>query len=159
MDRISKAGNLSGQRISAMEAVLRRNDDELENMLQQHGENLNRIAERGAHTIERNMERVLLTAWLRPIVIGLLIFLGIFAGSWGLMHWLSSNIRARLEIRSELDAEIVEQRLTLQQLQETTWGVRFHEAEEGRFLVLPRGTVPATGWTVDDQLAVKLLSE
>ena len=159
MDKISKAINLSGQRMSAMEAQLRRIDDEAEGKLRQHGENLNRIAEREAHTIERNMGRVLLTAWLRPIVVGLLIFLGIFVGSWGLMHWLSSNIRARLEIRAELDAEIAEQRLTVQQLQETTWGVRFHEAEEGRFLVLPQGTVPATGWTVDDQLAVKLLSE
>ena len=159
MDKISKAINLSGQRMAAMEAQLRRIDDEAEGKLRQHGENLNRIVKREAHTIERNLERVLLTAWSRPIVIGLLIFLGIFVGSWGLMHWLSSNIRARLEIRAELDAEIAEQRLTVQQLQETTWGVRFHEAEEGRFLVLPKGTVPTTGWTVDDQLAVKLLSE
>ena len=159
MDKISKAINLSGQRMSAMEEQLQRIDDGVESKLQQHGENLNRIVTREAHTIERNMERALLTAWSRPIVMGLLLLLSICGGSWGLMHWLSSNIRARLEIRAELGAEIAEQRLTVQQLQETTWGVRFHEAEEGRFLVLPRGTVPATGWTVDDQLAVKLLSE
>ena len=159
MDKISKAVNLSGQRMSAMEEQLRRIDDGVESKLRQHGENLNRIVTREARTIERNMERALLTAWSRPIVMGLMLLLSICGGSWGLMHWLSSNIRARLEIRTELGAEIAEQRLTVQQLQETTWGVRFHEAEEGRFLVLPRGTVPATGWTVDDQLAVKLLSE
>lgn len=159
MDKISKAINLSGQRMSAMEEQLQRIDDGVESNLRQHGENLNRIVTREARTIERNMERALLTAWSRPIVMGLLLLLSICGGSWGLMHWLSSNIRARLEIRAELGAEIAEQRLTVQQLQETTWGVRFHEAEEGRFLVLPRGTVPATGWTVDDQLAVKLLSE
>ena len=159
MDKISKAINLSGQRMSAMEEQLQRIDDGVESNLRQHGENLNRIVTREARTIERNMERALLTAWSRPIVMGLLLLLSICGGSWGLMHWLSSNIRARLEIRAELGAEIAEQRLTVQQLQETTWGVRFHEAAEGRFLVLPRGTVPATGWTVDDQLAVKLLSE
>ena len=37
--------------------------------------------------------------------------------------------------------------------------MRFQEAENGRFLVLPQGTVPATGWTVDGQPAVKLSSE
>ena len=101
----------------------------------------------------------LLKAWARPIVVGLLILLGICGGSWGLTQWLSSGIQARLQIRSELEAEIIEQRLTVQQLQETTWGVRFHEEENGRFLVLPQGTVPVTGWTVGGQLAVKLSSE
>ena len=57
------------------------------------------------------------------------------------------------------ESEIAEQRLTVQHLQETTWGVRFHEEENGRFLVLPQGTVPATGWTVGGQPAVKLSSE
>ena len=122
-------------------------------------ENLISIAKREAHTIERIMAMGLLKAWLRPIVVGLLILLGICGGSWGLTQWLSSGIQARLQIRSELEAEIIEQRLTVQQLQETTWGVRFHEEENGRFLVLPQGTVPATGWTVGGQPAVKLSSE
>ena len=79
-------------------------------------------------------------------MVGLLIFLGICGGSWGLPQWLSSGIPARLQIQSELEAEMAEQRITVQQLQETTWGVRFHEEENDRFLVLPQGTVPATGW-------------
>ena len=53
-------------------------------------------------------------------MVGLLILLGICGGSWGLPQWLSSGIQARLQIRSEWEAEIAEQRLTVQQLQETT---------------------------------------
>ena len=74
------------------------------------------------------------------------------------MQWLASGIPACLQIRSEWEAEMAEQRLTIQQLQETTWGVRFQEAENGRSLVLPQGTEPATGWTVDGQPAVRLSS-
>ena len=85
--------------------------------------------------------------------------LGICGGSWGLTQWLSNNIQNLIETRSELQAEIEEQRRSVQQLQETTWGVRFQEAENGRSLVLPQGTVPATGWTVGGQPAVKLSSE
>ncbi len=30
-------------------------------------------------------------AWLRPLVVGMSLFIGICGGSWGTMHWLSRS--------------------------------------------------------------------
>ena len=90
-------------------------------------------------------------------MVGLSVLLGICGGSWALTQWLSSTIQSQIRTRTTLAAEIETQRATLQQLQDQTWGVRFHEGDNGRFLVLPSGTMPDTGWTVGERSAVKLL--
>ena len=35
--------------------------------------------------------RMVLRPWLRPLVVGLSLSLGICGGSWGAMHWLSQT--------------------------------------------------------------------
>ena len=40
----------------------------------------------------RWMNAALWGAWLRSVVAGVCLFLGILAGSWGLTRWLSNNI-------------------------------------------------------------------
>ena len=82
---------------------------------------------------------ILLTAWLRPLVVGLTLFLTISGGSWGLTHWLAASIRSRIE--------------------ETTWGVALLEIGGERFAVLPDGTLADPPWTVDGRPALKLPSE
>ena len=107
----------------------------------------------------QHMNSTLWWAWFRSVSVGVMLFLGICVGSWGLTRWLSSNIQNLIETRAELQAEIEEQRRSVERLQETTWGVWFHEEQNERYLVLPAGTEPKTGWTVDGQPAVKLSSE
>ena len=43
------------------------------------------------------MRELLLKAWLRPLVVGLAHWLGIFGGSWATMRWLSRSIQNRVE--------------------------------------------------------------
>ena len=90
----------------------------------------------------RRVNKALTKAWLRPVVVGLSLFLGILGGSWGLTRWLSSNIESLIETRGALSAEIERQQRTVERLKETTWGVVLFENEQGtRFVVLPEGTL------------------
>ena len=138
----------------------------IQNELKKLSENLNRIVKRELNTIESNtktwsgrLSAAALKAWSRPIGVGLLLFLGICGGSWGLTRWLSNNIQNLIETKAELQLDIKEQRQTVERLKETTWGVYLRKGEKGRFLVLPKGMKPQTGWTVGGRPAVKLSSE
>ena len=81
---------------------------------------------------------------------------GVAIGATGLTAWLGADIRTKIEDRASLDVDIVQARETLRAIEEGTWGVQFHELSNGRFLVLPEGVEPLTGWTVGDRTAVKL---
>lgn len=97
-----------------------------------------------------------LKSWIKPVATALSLLLGIFCGSWALTLWFSSGIRDQLEIRADLARQIREQEDTLARIEARTWGVTFLEDKEGRFLILPPGVKPATGWTVGNKNAVKL---
>ena len=102
----------------------------------------------------------LLRAWLRPLMVGVVISLGIFGASWGLMQWLSSRVQNLLETQETLQLGIAQQQRDLEQLQAQTWGVWLHEEDGMRYVVLPRGTFNED-WpvTVGGQPAVRLSSE
>ena len=129
-------------------------------------ENSRRVARNALSTIERDTEQatgrmreLLLRAWLRPFVVGLGLWLGIFGGGWATMRWLSGSIQARIERITALDYDIDEARRTLAQLEADTWGVALLEIEGERIVVLPAGTLDHTGWTWRDRPAVKLSGE
>ena len=108
----------------------------------------------------RRMNAALWRPWLRSVAVGVCLFLGILAGSWGLTRWLSNNIQNLIETKAVFQVEIEEQRRTVERLKETTWGVVLHEGEEGRkFVVLPKGTLDYPPWTVGGRPAVPLSSE
>ena len=108
----------------------------------------------------RWMNAALWGAWLRSVVVGVCLFLGICVGSWGLTRWLSNSIENLIETKAVLQMEIKEQRRSVERLKETTWGVVLHEGEEGRkFVVLPAGSLPNPPWTVGGRPAVPLFSE
>ena len=128
------------------------------------------IVQRELATIERDIQRgsqrlrtAALSAWTRPVVIGLLLLLGICGGSWGLLQWQSSRVQRLLETQEALRFAIANEQQALDQLQAQTWGVWLHEAEDGtRHVVLPAGTFSRDvewPWTVRGQPAVPLLSE
>ncbi len=71
----------------------------------------------------RQRRELLLKAWLRPLIVGLGLWLGIFGGGWATMHWLSRSIQDRIETLAEVNLRIERARETLAEMEETTWGV------------------------------------
>ena len=130
------------------------------------GENLRAVANGALRTIEGDteasvarMRAMLLNAWLRPLVVGLSLFLGFSGGSWGLMQWLSASIQSQIETLAMLEVRIDQARETLVEIEDTTWGVTLREIDGERFLVLPDGALEDPPWTVGGRPALKLSSE
>ena len=87
--------------------------------LERLGANSRRVASNTLRTIERDtaaatgrMRSLLLNAWLRPLLVGLSLWLGICGGSWATVQWLSTRIQARIQTVAALDLEIEEARRT-----------------------------------------------
>ena len=127
-------------------------------------ENSRRVVKNALSTIERDteeatgrMRELLLKAWLRPLIVGLSLWIGICAGSWATMHWLSRSIQDRTV--AGLGRDIEEARRTLAQLEVDTWGLVFHEIGGERFVVVPDGAIADPPWRVDDRPALKLSNE
>ena len=136
------------------------------NELERLAENSRRVARSALRSIERDTEEatgrmraLLLKAWLRPLVVGLSLWLGIFGGSWATMHWLWTGIQSRIEMAVDLDLRIEEARQTLTQMEVDTWGIVLSEINGERFVVLPFGTLDNPAWTVRDRPTVKLSRE
>jgi len=130
------------------------------------GENLRAVANDALRTIEGDTVAmvgrthvILLNAWLRPLVIGLSLFLAFSGGNWGLMHWLSTRIQSRIETLATLHVRIEQGRETLAEIEDTTWSVTLREIDGERFVVLPDGTLDDPPWTVGVRPALKLSSE
>ncbi len=149
-----------------MEADRRQIEETAARELERLGENLSAVASSALRSIEADtaaaterMRALLLKAWMRPLVVGLSLSLGISGGSWATMHWLSRSIELRIEALATLNRQVEEARWTLAEIEETTWGVTLREIDGERFVVLPFGTLDNPPWTVRDQSAVKLSRE
>ena len=134
--------------------------------LRRLGESLNGVASDALHSIEDDMAAstgrmhvLLMRAWLRPLVMGLSLFLGISGGSWATMHWLSASIESRIRTVAVLNVNIKQARETLAQMEQTTWGVTLREIDGERFVVLPAGSLDNPPWRVGGRPAVMLSSE
>ena len=130
------------------------------------GESLRGVAESALRTIETDttawtgrMSALLLRAWVRPLVIGLSLSVGICGGSWAAMRLLWTAIEWKVETLAALTVDIEEARQTLTEIEEATWGLELREIEGERFVVLPAGTPDRPLWTVGGQPALKLSSE
>ena len=128
-----------------------------------NGRILDKLRRTEAETEKGNgrMHGLLRRAWLRPLVIGLSLFLGICGGSWGLLQWQSSRLQRLLETQETYRRGIAQEQRALDQLQSQTWGVWLHEDTDAtRYVVLPMGTLGET-WpvTVLGQPAIRLSSE
>ena len=134
--------------------------------LRRLGESLSAVASGALRSIEadtaawtRRMRGLLTRGWLRPLVVGLSLSLGICGGSWAAMHWLSTNIQHRIETWAAVNVEIERAHETLAEIEETTWGVPLREIDGERFVVLPDGTLSNPTWTVGGRPAVRLSKE
>ena len=166
MERASNANDLTERLRGRLENERREIEEVTASELERLAENSRRVVRNALSTIEADtaeatgrMRAMLLRAWLRPFVVGLGLWLGIFGGGWATMQWLSRSIQARIERVAEPDYDINEARRTLAQMEVDTWGVALLEIEGERVVVLPAGTLDNTGWTSRDRPAVKLSRE
>ena len=134
--------------------------------LERLGENSRRVARNALRSIERDteeaagrMRELLLKAWLRPLIVGLGLWLGIFGGSWATMQWLSRSIQDRIETLGEMDVRTEWAREMLAEIEETTWGVELLESSGDRYVSLPADTPVRPAFTVDGRPYLKLSRE
>lgn len=86
------------------------------------------------------------------ILLGLAIV--VCGGSVGFFVWSTESLR---EERNVLKVAIQAEEATLAALRSKTWGLRLHEGEKGRFIVLPEGTSTEANWTVGKSAAIRLV--
>ena len=166
MSRTSNPNDLSARLQSRLESERRQIEETTASELRRLGERSRTVVNAALHTIEADtaavtarIRAVLLNAWLRPLLVGLSIFVAISGGSWTLTHWLATRIQGRIETLATLEVQIEDARETLAEIEETTWGVTLLEIDGERFVVLPDGTLDHPPWTVGGRPALKLSSE
>ena len=166
MSRTSNPNDLTARVRNRLEADRRQIEETAASELRRPGESLRAVANDALHTIEADTAAataptrvLLLNACLRPLVVGLILFVGISGGSWALMHWSSAGIQHRIETLAVLEVRIDQARETLVDIEETTWGVTLREIDWERFVVLPDGTLANPPWSVGGRPALKLSSK
>ena len=107
----------------------------------------------------RWMNAALWGAWLRSVTVGVCLFLGILAGSWGLTRWYANHIQSLIQTRAALEIEIQEARQTIERIEQTTWGVTLVEVNGQRFAILPESTPENPLLTMDGRPTVRLSSK
>ena len=166
MNETSSPGDLTSRLRSRLEADRRRIEDAAARELARLGENLSAVASGALRSIEADtveatgrMRELLMKAWLRPLVVGMSLFLGICGGSWATMHWLSRIIDSRFETLTEVNIRIHRARETLAEMQKTTWGVELMEINGERYVALPARTPGRPAFTMDERPYLKLSRE
>ena len=166
MNETSSPGDLTSRLRSRLEADRRRIEDAAARELARLGENLSAVASGALRSIEADtveatgkMRELLMRAWLRPLVVGMSLFLGTCFGSWATMHWLSRSIHDRIETLDELDTRTEWARTMLDEIEETTWGVELLENSGDRYVSLPAGTAVRPAFTMKGRPYLKLSRE
>ena len=162
----SKAINLTVRLRRRLENERREIEELTASELERLGENSRRVARNVLRSIERDteeatgrMRELLAKAWLRPLIVGLSLWLGIFAGSWATMQWLSRSIQDRIETLSMANLRIEGGREMLAGIEAATWGVGLREVSGEQYVTLPVGTPVLKAFTVDGRPYVKLRRE
>ena len=166
MSETSTPSDLTSRLRSRLETDRQQIEEAAAQELERLGESLSAVASGALRSIEADtaeatgrMRAVLLRAWLRPLVVGLSLFLGSSGGSWATMHWWSANIQRRIETLAMANLRIKGARETLAEIEETTWGVTLREVNGERYVTLPTGTIVRPAFSVDGRPYVKLSRE
>ncbi len=138
----------AGQEREQIEALTRSELKKLAENLRQRVEDESYIIVRDIKDHTRRMNTALWGAWLRSVVIGVCLFLGILAGSWGLTRWYANQIQSLIETRAALE-----------RIEQTTWGVKLVEVDGRRFAILPESTPENPLGIMDGRPTVRLSSE
>ena len=166
MSRSSNVSDLQARLQKRTEQERQQIEAMVQGQLNELSENLKGIVENELYIIGRDikdhtrrMNAVLLGAWLRSVMVGVCLFLGILGGSWGLTQWLSSNIQSLIQTRAALQIEIQEARQTSERLEQDTWGVNLVEVDGRRYAILPESTPENPLGIMDGRPTVRLSSE
>ena len=166
MNETSSPSDLTSRLRSRLEADRKEIEETARRELRRLGESLSAVRSDALRFIEADtevatgrMRELLMKAWLRPLVVGMSLFLGICGGSWATMHWLSRSIDSRFETLAEVGVRIVRARDTLAVLHETTWGIELVKINGDRYVSLPIGTPGRPGFTMDGRPYLKLSRE
>ena len=166
MNETSSPNELTSRLKHRLEADRQRIEEAATRELERLGESLSAVAGDALRSIEADtveatgrMREFLMKAWLRPLVVGMSLFLGICGGSWATMHWLSRSIDSRFETLAEVNIRSHRARETLAEMQETTWGVELREIRGERYVALPAGTPSRPAFTMDGRPYLKLSRE
>ena len=166
MGRTSTANDLTLRLRRRLEIERKEIEELTAGELKRLGESSRRAARNALRTIERDteeatgkMRELLVKAWQRPLIVGLSLWLGFFAGSWATMRWLATSIQDRIETLEELDTRTEWARAMLAEIEETTWGVELLESSGERWVSLPAGTPVQTAFTMDGRPYLKLSRE
>lgn len=89
-------------------------------------------------------------------LLGMCLFVGMIAASWGLMFFIHHRLENLWSEIGELKEQRSELTNTVNKLQAQTWGIRLLEDKNGRFIVLPKGSTIKDNWTWGDSPALKL---
>ncbi|EFH6854205.1 MbeB family mobilization protein [Escherichia coli] len=139
----------------SVDAVLNSNEQKIKDAIRLHADSVTASLEKHREGVKDAMmsqrESVLKLA-MRTWLIMLSVMFLTFAASGGALWYTGNLIAGNLE-------EIRQQNDTLKQLDAKTWGVRFHQDQGGKFLVLPKGMKADTNWTQGNRNAVKLVKE
>ena len=133
------------------------NESLIRNAINDHTTALKELLERYQKTTVDTMDahwktvlKMSVKRWLWLIIVSVLMF----ATTGSLLWYQGMKINANMNI-------LREQKESLEKLNAKTWGVRYHEDSNGRFLVLPKGMKAETNWTKDNRKlnAVRLVQE
>ena len=124
MSTTSSPSDLTSRLRQRMEADRQQIEEMAAGELARLGESLSAVASGALRSIEADtaeatarVRELLMRAWLRPLVVGLSLFLGICGGSWATMHWLSRSIDYRIETLASLNRQVEEARSTLDEIE------------------------------------------
>lgn len=133
------------------------NESLIRNAINDHTAALKELLERYQKTTVSTMDthwqtvlKMSVKRWLWLIIVSVLMF----TTTGSLLWYQGMKINANMNI-------LREQKESLEKLNAKTWGVRYHEDSNGRFLVLPKGMKAETNWTKDNGKlnAVRLVQE
>lgn len=148
--RVQEARRICKQELTSNESLIR-------NAINDHTTALKELLERYQKTTVDTMDahwktvlKMSVKRWLWLIIVSVLMF----ATTGSLLWYQGMKINANMNI-------LREQKESLEKLNAKTWGVRYHEDSNGRFLVLPKGMKAETNWTKDNGKlnAVRLVQE
>ena len=166
MNETSSPGDLTSRLRSRLEADRKEIEETATRELKRLGESLSAVRSDALRSIEADtveatarMRELLMRTWVRPLVVGMSLFLGICGGGWATMHWLSRSIDSRIETLAEVKLRIVRARDTLAVMHETTWGIELQEINGERYVALPADTPGRPAFTMDGRPYMKLSRE
>jgi cell division protein FtsB len=94
---------------------------------------------------------------LQMFMLGFALIVGLFAGGWGLMAWMGSQVQTLNQEISRLSQakEIEEQNLS--KLHRKTWGIQLETIDGKKYIILDQGSkVTTTATTRDGRQALEL---